>query len=524
MAYSIIIKNGLIFDGTAGSLKQADIGIEDEKIKKIGDLKKDQAPVIIDATNKCVSPGFIDLTTHSDTHWTLISQPTQESFIRQGITTILGGHGGSSLAPLVKAEDIETIQKWVDVSKINISWQSMAEFLSELERHQISLNFGTLIGYGTIRRGIMGNQNRAANAEEIAQMQLFIKKSLAEGAFGISMNLGAAHQKSAADEEIIAILKTVAETGALASHHLADEGKNILPAIARLIFLSRSSGSRTHIAHFKGVGKSAWEYFPQGLEMMEQAHKENLLLTCDFFPYTRTGSNLYSLLPEWARESGKKNILNLLKGKERKDIIEYLEDLTLHYEKIVVASTLHDLDVKGKSILEISQSSGLSPEETVLNLLEVNKLQISIFNEAISEDNIELLAKKDYSVVSSDGVGYAGNFRSESDLPHPRSFGAFPRFFSRFVREKSALKIEDALYKMTALPAKILGIKNRGFLAEGVYADIVIFNPETMADKADYINPYQFPVGIEYVLINGAITLKENSFTGLGKGRVLRRS
>ncbi len=189
-----------------------------------------------------------------------------------------------------------------------------------------------------------------------------------------------------------------------------------------------------------------------------------------------------------------------------------------------MASTLHDLDSKGKSILDLSQISGMPPEEIILNLLEVNKLQVSIFNEAISENNIELLAKRDYSAVASDGVGYAGNFRSETDLPHPRSFGTFPRFFSRFVKEKSSLSWENAVYKMTGFPAKILGIKDRGLIAEGAYADIVIIEPEIIADQADYINPYQLPTGIDYVLINGAVPLKGNSLTGLGKGRVLRHS
>ena len=227
---------------------------------------------------------------------------------------------------------------------------------------------------------------------------------------------------------------------------------------------------------------------------------------------------------DWARESGKEHILKFIRGEERKNILQYLKELTLHYEKITVASTLHDLGSRGKSISNLSQSSGISPEEIILNLLEVNELQVSIFNEAISENNIELLARRDYSAVASDGAGYAGNYRSETDLPHPRSFGTFPRFFSRFVKEKSSLSWENAVYKMTGFPARILGLRDRGLISEGFYADVTIVNPETIADRADYINPYQFPSGIDYVLINGVVALKDNSLTGLGKGRVLRHS
>lgn len=521
--YSIIIKNGNVFDGTGSPSISADIGISDDKIKTIGDLKNDTAPIIIDASNKYVCPGFIDLTTHSDTHWTLFSQPEQESFIRQGITTIFGGHGGSSLAPLVKGGDIEAIQKWVDISKINVNWQSVEEFLNELEQHALGVNFGTFVGFGTLRRGVIDDQSRPAQNHEVSQIKYLAEKSLEEGAFGISTNLGTAHQKSATNEEITEIFETASRFKALTVHHLEDEGKNILPALSRLISISKNSGVHSHINHFKAVGKKAWGFSPQGLEMVEQSHKEGAVLTCDFFPYDRTGSNLYMLLPPWAIESGKKQILSSISGNKRNDLLEYLKELTLHYEKIIVASTLHDLDVIGKSILELSQKSEISPEETILNLLEVNELQVSIFNEAISEENIEILAKKDYSAISSDGVGYNGNYRSKTDLPHPRSFGAFPRVFAKFVKEKSILGWEGAIYKMTGFPAQILSIRNRGIIEKGACADIVIFDPETIADQANYVNPYQFSRGIECVLLNGNVALKENSLTGLGRGRILRR-
>ncbi len=521
-SYSTIIKNGVILDGTGGSPRRADIGITGDKIKKIDNLQKDTASIVIDATNRFVVPGFIDFTTHSDTHWTLFSQPTQESFIRQGITTIFGGHGGSSLAPLVRAENIEVIQKWVDISKININWQSMAEFLSELDQHKIGVNFGTFVGHGTLRRGVLGDQTRSAQPNEISQLRFLAEDAIKDGAFGISTNLGTAHENSATNEEVIEIMKVAKYFKVPVSHHLEDEGKNILPAIARLITLTRDSGVHSHIAHFKAIGRTAWKQFPQVLEMIEEAQRQKMELTCDFFPYNRTGSNLYSLLPKWARESGKKRILGFITGKERQYLLDSLKELTLHYDKITIASTLHDLDGMGKSIAELSKQSEISPEEIILNLLQVNELQVSIFNEAISENNIELLAKKDYSMVSSDGVGYDENYRLKTDLPHPRSFGTFPRVFSVLVRDKKVLNWEEAIYKMTGFPAKVAGMTDRGIIKSGAYADIVIFNPENIADKANYINPYQFPTGVDYVLVNGNIALKENSLTGLGYGRVLR--
>ncbi len=523
-AYSIIIKNGVVFDGTGKPFQKADVGIAGDKIKKIGDLNSDSGNITIDATGKYISPGFLDLTTHSDNHWTLFSQPTQESFIRQGITTIFGGHGGSSLAPLVKAEDIQAIQKWTDISKININWQGMAEFLSELEKHKIAVNFGTLVGYGTLRRGIIGEAARPAQNDEITQMRLLAERAIKEGAFGISANLGAAHENSATNEEISEFLSSPEISKTIFSHHLEDEGKNILPALARLILFARNSGIRSHISHFKAIGKTSWSYFPPGLEMIEQAQKEGLDITCDFFPYNRTGSNLYMLLPDWAREGGKKHILDLIKGPERKNILADLKTLTLHYEKITIASTLYDFEAVGKTIKELSDKSGISPEEILLDLLSVNDLQVSIFNEAISNENIELLAEKNYSAVSSDGVGYAGDYRSKTNIPHPRSFGSFPAVFANLVKDKNILSWEKAIYKMTGLPAKIMKLTDRGIIDRGAAADIVVFDPEKIRDKTDYNNPYQFPSGVDFVIINGNIALAEGSLTQALAGRVLRRA
>lgn len=523
--YSIIIKNGTVFDGTGAMPVKEDIGIIDDKIGKIGNLSRDTAPIAIDASDKYVCPGFIDITTHSDTHWTLFSQPSQESFIRQGITTIIGGHGGLSLAPLVRPENIEIMQKWVDFSEININWQTMAEFLQELEeRHPLGVNFGTLVGYGTVRHGIIGDEPRPAKNNEISQMQFLVENALKEGAFGISTNLGETNQKLSGNYEITALLVAAKKNKTLVSHHLEDEGKNILPALSRLISLSRNTGIHSHIAHFKAIGKTAWQYFPQGLNMLEEAEKENLEFTCDFFPYARTGSDLYMLLPDWAKEGGKDRILELIKGKERKNLIDYFKELTLHYEKITIASTLRDLGAVGKTIRQLSQNSGISDEETVLNLLEANNLQVAIFNEAVSEDNIEILAGKDYSVIASDGVGYDINRRSAADLPHPRSFGTFPRALNIFVKEKKILSWEKALRKMTRQPAEILGIGDRGIITKGAYADIVIFDQEKIADRANYAEPHQIPAGIDYVIINGIIALKENDLIAANKGRVLRHS
>jgi N-acyl-D-aspartate/D-glutamate deacylase len=526
MKYSVIIKNGAIFDGTGNQSKKADIAIEKEKIAKIGDLQKEEAGLIIDASQLYISPGFIDLTTHSDNHWTIFSQPSQESFIRQGVTTILGGHGGSSLAPFVKRGGTQSFGRWIDPAQININWQTTKEFFSELEKHNLAVNFATLVGHETLRRNILNDDARPAGKEEVKEINNLLEMALKEGAFGLSTNFKTPHAQAASENEILLLLETTTKHNAISVHHLENEGKDLLPAISRLIMFLRKSGCRGHIAHFKALGRTAWENFENALNMIELAQKEEIFLTCDFFPYTSTGSNLASFLPAWILSENKEKILALLKENgTRQNLIDYLKNLTLHYEKIIVASTARDTSSVGKSIKQISQNLGLSEEEATINLLEINDLRVSIFNDVILEKNIEILSKKSYSMVASDGVGYKISKipEKQKDLPHPRSFGSFPRAFAELVKKKKILTWEEAIHKMSGLPAATLGIKDRGILQKDNYADIVIFNPGAIKDKATYENPFQYPEGIEFVFINGALAFAENKLTENRSGRVLRR-
>jgi len=526
MKYDFLIKNGIIFDGEKSGFVRDDLGIKNEKIKDLGKLEE-SAGRIIDANNMYVCPGFIDLTNHSDTFWTLFSDPYQESLVSQGVTTILGGNCGSSLAPIVSPQNIETVQKWTDISKINVDWQSPDEFLDRLERHHLAINFATLIGHGVLRRNVIGNETRNASEEELRKMEFLLEKSLEEGAFGLSFNLGAAHEKAASSKEIIELSKIVQSKNGLIKHHLEDEGKNILPSIAHLIGYIRESKAKTQISHFKAIGRSAWEKFDEAIALIERAREENLSLTIDVFPYTKTGSNLYQFLPEYMLKNGKSEILKTLsRPEERESVSKYLQGLTLHYDKITVAATLWDTNAIGKTIAELAQSTGFMPEEVILNLLELNGLHVSIFNEAIKEEHIGELLKKSWAMIGSDGAGYDSvNFKSLTldRLPHPRSFGAFPRVFSDFVINKQILSWQEAIYKATSLPAKTLGIVQRGEIKEGFYADIVIFNPEKIEDKATYENPFQFSSGVEWVFINGEPVIEEGKITKKKTGMILRR-
>ena len=518
--YSTIIKNGLVFDGKGNKPVKTDIGIMDDEIKKIGDLQTEAAYNIVDATGKCVTPGFIDITNHSDTHWTIFSFPRQESLVSQGVTTIIGGNCGSSLAPFLGESSAKEIGRWTDTSKININWQTTEEFLMEMDRHKLGLNFGTLVGLNTIRRSII------ADKQKITKIKMLLQSSLDQGAFGLSTNFGLNDLGFFSDEEMTDIFKVLQPYGAVVKHHLEDEGQNILPAISRLIGAARNSKTRMHISHFKSLGRSSWNYFSKALEMAETARKEGVEITYDFFPYTKTGSSLFAALPPWFRKYSAEEamfILSSLGDKRRNDLKEYLKKMTLHYDKIIVASARSDIGVPGKTIGQIGAESGRDGEEVILNLLEANDLRVSIFNEVISEFNLELIAKDRFSAVSSDGVGYDFSAKKTNDLPHPRSFGTFPRAISQLTRKKGIMPLETVIFKMTGLPAQILGIKDKGIIEKGKKADLVVFDPETIADTATYESPFTPPSGIQYVFVNGQSVISSGKTIGSLPGKVLRK-
>ena len=520
--YSVLIKGGMV--AREKKLERLDVGIKDDKIEAVGDLSGSEAPLIVEASGKCVAPGFIDLTSHSDTHWTLFSQPSQESLVRQGITTILGGNCGSSLAPLVKAGDISGIQKWTDIRGVNVNWQRLSEFFDELERHPLGVNFATLVGHGTLRRGVVGDEARPATKEEIDQMRLLLSQALEEGAFGLSTSLGAAHGRSAGDDELLGLFNVTSLYSGFTKHHLKDEGKNILPAMVQLIQYARDSQVPVQFSHFKVLGRQVWPIFDDTMRLIEEVREEGLSVTLDMFPYTRTGTPLYQLLPPWILEGGKEKILASLRDETmRKDVISYLRSLTLHYERVTVASTRELADPVGKTIQELGARAELPPEEIILELLLTSELTVSIFNEVISPEHIEKLIKKEYTMLASDGVGYQGGAELPYEIPHPRSFGSYPRAMALFSREKNILSLGELVYKMTEFPSRVSGLKERGKIQKGFFADVVVLDPEMVQSSADWGNPTVFPEGIEWVFVNGKKAVEKGELSGNLAGRILRK-
>lgn len=523
MAFDILIKSGSLLNGAGSPPTLSDVGIKGDKISDIGLLENASADVTINASGKYVTPGFIDLTNHSDTHLTLFKYPGLESLLMQGVTTIIGGNCGTSLAPLGSKEALNSIRKWADPSQINIDWATVEEFLQKTDVMRPALNFGTFIGYGTLRRGVIGDEARLLNLEEREKVKLMLRDGIRQGAFGLSLGLSYGHERASTTEEIIEIAKVVGEEGGIIKLHLRSEGKEILSSVNEAVRIGRETGALVQISHLKAIGKKAWPSLPKAMELINESRSSGLKISFDVSPYSTTGSPLYLLIPAWARQDGFDDLFQKISDpEERKKIIEALKLHTLHYEKILIISA-KTKTIVGKTIEELAQSSGLSPEETLLDTVLANEGRVTIVGRTVSRKNVELLIEDGNSLVSSDGAGYSEEAIQEGNLAHPRSFGAFAHFWHHFVNDKKAIAPQEAIKKITSAPAKILGIEKRGVLSKGNFADIAIFDPQNLRDRATYKNPFRYSGGMEWVLVNGKIAVKEGKPQGIRAGNILKR-
>lgn len=523
MAYDILIQGGEVLDGESKGSRTTDIGIKGEKIAGMGTFSVTDAKTIIKAEGHYVTPGFIDISNHSDTHLTMFQYPRLESMAMQGVTTIIGGNCGASLAPLASPEAIHAIDKWADPSRINVNWNTMGEYLGEMEKLKLGVNYGTFVGYGTLRRSVIGNEIRLLTTEEREKVKFLLRESMTEGAYGISFGLTYGHERISSSEEIIDVVRAIRGTRALVKIHLRSEGAELLGALNEAIHIGRESEVSIQISHLKAIGKKTWPLFAKGLEMISRACASGVDIHFDVSPFNATGSLLYLLIPAWARHGG---FIELFKKIDDAvfyaKIIAELDRFTLHYDRILITSA-HTKTAVGKTIQEIADEMGLPPAEALVRLVRVNEGRVSIVGRTLSRQNMERGILHDASYVASDGEGYDQIEFESGNLAHPRAFGAFPHFWHLFVSDFSKMAPHEAIVKITSGPAQALGLAERGVLKVGNVADIAVFNKRLFKDRATYRNPYRYPAGIASVIINGSLVVHEGTHTGMRAGSVLRK-
>ena len=518
--YSLILKNGQIVDGTGKKVFQGDVAIQDDKIAGIGNLRNANAREVIDISGKYIAPGFIDIQNHSDVYWALFDSPRLDSLAAQGVTTALIGNCGASLAPLLSRDGLLAVRKWHDLEGTNLNWLSFEEYLKELSGRKFGLNIASLIGYSTLRRGLVKDQTRALKESEQKIIEKELVKSLEAGAFGLSSGLSYAHEAILSQGELLALAKILKKYSALFSIHLRSEGAEIIESLDEALDLAYKVGVNLKISHFKLRDKNNWHLLPQALDTIEQAYHKAGAVHFDLYPYDFVWQVLYTYLPRWAYEGGRNSILRNLKDQvQRKKILAHLVSRDTDYSQIFIASSTVPLNVAGKTLGQIAKNHNISSEEALLSLIENGGSEVLVFEKNLRQADVEKLLEHPLSMVATDGAGF--ELKRREDLVHPRCFGTMPKYLAWAFEKK--IPIERAVQKITATPAEKIGLKNRGKIVSGYFADLAVFGPE-IKSAASAASPYQFPEGIDYVFVNGhAIVDKSNLVQNL-TGKILKRS
>lgn len=522
--YDILIKNGTIIDGTGKPMFKGDVGIRGGMIAEIGNLSNEHAREEIDAEGKYVVPGFIDVNNHSDTYWRIFSDPLLESLLTQGVTTIIGGNCGASLAPLVNHDGIKSIQKWTDISKISFNWLSMKEFLAEVEKKKLSLNFASLVGHGTLRRGLVGDEVRDISPAEMKIMKKMLAQAMKEGALGFSTGLIYAHAKLASSREIDELAEVTKKYDGVYATHIRGEGHKLIRSVEEAIRIAKTTGVRLQISHLKAMWEKNWNLMEEALNLIETARTSGIDVHFDIYPYTSTGSVLYTLLPDWVAEGGRNMMLSRLKDPDvRERIIKEMKETEHDYAKIIISISSLDKTLNHKRITEIAKAQDKSIENTIIDLLIASEGRVITMMEVLSQKNVDKGVINPFSIISSNGSGYNIEHKETGEIAHPRNFGSFPRVFANYVKGRDVVGWEEAVRKMSGLPAEKFKLEKRGIIAEGNYADVVVFDPQSIYDTATVKNPYQYSKGVEWVIVNGKPAIKDAVITGTRSGEVIRR-
>ena len=526
--FDVIIKNGRVCDGSGAEPAATDIGIRGERIAAIADLSGSSADRIIDAQGLAVSPGFIDIHTHTDTR--LLVCREGDSKLHQGVTTEIGGNCGSSPFPL-NDEDFQTLYRTsVEKHGLEVNWHKLDGFFSALEEKKIALNYATFTGHGDLRAFIVGKHDVPATPPQISRMQEILAESMEHGSLGLSTGLEYAPGSYASTAELIALCKVVSQKNGIYATHMRNEDDTVLEAIEEALSICREAEVATELSHFKACNKANWHKKDKMLELLHQAHASGLPVHADRYPYIAYSTGLSQFLPLSARQGGNAEILMKLKDpRNHKAIKEYAETRCSRiggWDRVVVASCKNPeyRVLEGKSILQCAEEKKRDPLDYVIELLIANDNTVSIVGFAMDEDNLRKTLQSDLVMIGSDGSVASVHGKLSEGKPHPRFYGTFPRVLGRYCREEKLFDLQTAVKKMTGMPAEKLGLKGRGRIERNYFADITIFNPETIIDKATFTAPHQYAQGIEYVLVNGQLTLEKGTPTGKYAGKVLRHS
>ena len=528
--FDLLINGGTVYDGTGGEPRRADVGVRGDRIAGVGDFTTAKAKKVVDASGMAVAPGFINMLSWSTD--SLIVDGRSQSEIRQGVTTEIMGEG-ESMGPLNDEMKARMVEQQKDI-KYEITWNTLAEYLRYLEKRGISCNVASFVGATTIREYVVGFEDKQPSAAQLEAMRDLTRKEMEAGALGIGSSLIYPPAFYAKTDELIALCKVAARYGGKYISHMRSEGNHLFEALEELIRISREAGLPAEIYHLKAAGEANWGKEDELLARIEAAQKEGLKITADMYTYTAAGTGLDASLPPWTADGGYPALFKRLRDPAvRKKIAQQVRTPSKDWENFYLAAGSPERillvgfkseklkPLTGKSLAEVAKMRGKDPVETLMDLIAEDESRIDTIYFVISEENVRKQMAKPWISFGSDEASQAPEGVFLKSNPHPRAYGNFARVLGKYVREEKIISLAEAVRRLSGLPATNLGLDHRGLLQEGMFADVVVFDPATITDHATFEKPHQYATGMKDVFVNGVQVLDDGKHTNAKPGRAL---
>jgi N-acyl-D-amino-acid deacylase len=528
--FDVVIRGGTVYDGTGAPGRRADVGIRGDRIASVGDLAGAAATTVVDAAGLAVAPGFINMLSWSTE--SLIVDGRSQGEIRQGVTTQIFGEG-SSMGPLNAAMKQRAVEQMGDV-KFEITWTTLSEYLRELERRGVSQNVASFLGATTVREHVIGLEDRKPTPAQMEEMRALVRQEMEAGALGIGSSLIYAPAFYASTEELVELCKIAAKYRGKYISHVRSEGNRLLEAVDELIRISRDAGLPAEIYHLKAAGQANWPKIDQAIARIEAARSQGLKITADMYTYTAGATGLDASMPPWVLDGGYEAAYKRLADPAiRPKIAAAIRASTNDWENLYRAAGSAERvllvefkseklkPLTGKTLAEAAKLRGEDPVDTIMNLMLEDRSRVGTVYFMMSEDNIRKQIALPWISFGSDAASMAPELPFTKSSAHPRAYGNFARLLGKYVRDERVIALAEAVRKLSGQPATNLELDRRGFLKEGLFADVVVFDAATIADRATFENPHQYAVGMKHVFVNGTQALRDGEHTGAKPGRAL---
>ena len=528
--FDVIIKNGAVYDGSGGEAQHVDLAIRGDRIAGVGDYKNARAKTVIDARGLAVAPGFINMLSWSTE--SLIQDGRSQSEIREGVTTEIMGEG-ESMGPLNEELKKRMLREQSDI-KFDIKWNTLAEYLQYLEKRGISCNVASFIGAATIRENVIGFEDKVPTAEQLDQMRELVRKEMEAGALGIGTALIYPPAFYSKTDELIELCKVAAKYRGKYISHMRSEGNQLLEAFDELLRISREAGIPAEVYHIKAAGEKNWGKIDNLLSQIEAAQKEGLNVRANMYTYTAAGTGLDACLPPWTEEGGYPALFKRLRDPAtREKIAAEVKIDSDKWENLYIGAGSPDnillvafkseklKPLTGKTLATVAKMRGKDPITTIMDLIAEDESRIGTIYLVMSEENVKKEIAKPWISFCSDEASQAPEGVFLKSNPHPRAYGSFVRVLGKYVRDEKVITLPEAIRRLSAFPATNLGLDHRGMLKEGMFADVVAFDPATIADHATFEKPHQYATGVKHVFVNGVQVIKDGEHTGAKPGRAL---